>query len=48
VDLGLWEAKVLITGASRGIGREIARHYAESGADVVITCTGSPAPVVAR
>ncbi len=34
----LLEKKVaLITGAGRGIGREIARKYAEEGADVIIT-----------
>ena len=29
--------KALITGASRGIGADIARAYAEAGADLVLT-----------
>lgn len=30
---------VVIIGGNRGIGREIAQHYARSGDEVVITCT---------
>jgi 3-oxoacyl-[acyl-carrier protein] reductase len=36
MDLGLREAAVLITGGSRGIGYEIARHFASEGARVAI------------
>lgn len=36
--MGLLQGKVaIITGASRGIGRAIARKYAEEGADVILT-----------
>lgn len=31
-------ARVLITGANRGLGRELARHYAGSGHDVIACC----------
>lgn len=31
---------VLITGASRGLGREIALRFAERGADLVLTARG--------
>ena len=31
---------VVVIGGNRGIGREIARHYADAGHDVVITCRG--------
>jgi NAD(P)-dependent dehydrogenase (short-subunit alcohol dehydrogenase family) len=33
------EGSVVIIGGNRGIGRELAQHYAAAGADVVITCT---------
>lgn len=29
---------VVVVGGNRGIGREIAKHYADAGEDVVITC----------
>ncbi|MDQ2670255.1 MAG: SDR family oxidoreductase [Gemmatimonadota bacterium] len=29
---------VVVVGGNRGIGREIAKHYADGGAEVVITC----------
>jgi NAD(P)-dependent dehydrogenase (short-subunit alcohol dehydrogenase family) len=29
----------VVTGANRGIGREIARHYADAGAEVVVSAT---------
>lgn len=34
--------RALITGASRGIGRSIAEHYAAEGADVFLVATGLP------
>ncbi|ADB30898.1 short-chain dehydrogenase/reductase SDR [Kribbella flavida DSM 17836] len=37
MDLGLGAAKVLVTGASSGIGREAALGFAREGARVVIT-----------
>ncbi|MEV8638258.1 SDR family oxidoreductase [Streptosporangium sp. NPDC051023] len=37
MDLGLNGRTVIVTGASGGIGREIARGYAAEGADVVLT-----------
>lgn len=33
------EGCVLVIGGNRGIGREIAAHYADAGEEVVITCT---------
>ena len=30
-------ARVLITGASKGIGAEMARHFAAAGAEVVLS-----------
>ena len=32
--------KVIITGASRGMGRAIAERYADEGADLFLTATG--------
>jgi NAD(P)-dependent dehydrogenase (short-subunit alcohol dehydrogenase family) len=37
MDLGLRGRTVIVTGASGGIGRHIARGYAAEGADVVLT-----------
>jgi NAD(P)-dependent dehydrogenase (short-subunit alcohol dehydrogenase family) len=33
------EGCVVVIGGNRGIGREIAKHYADAGDEVVITCT---------
>jgi NAD(P)-dependent dehydrogenase (short-subunit alcohol dehydrogenase family) len=35
-DFDLSGSRVLVTGASRGLGREIARAMAAAGADVVV------------
>jgi NAD(P)-dependent dehydrogenase (short-subunit alcohol dehydrogenase family) len=37
--IGSGSGSVVVIGGNRGIGREIARHYAEAGDDVVITAT---------
>ena len=44
MDLGLSGAKVVVTGASRGIGRAIAQVFAEEGADLAI-CARPPEPL---
>lgn len=44
MDLGLDGAKVVVTGASRGIGRAIARTFAAEGADLAI-CARSAEPL---
>ena len=36
MDLGLSGMKALITGATKGIGRAVAEHFAAEGADVAI------------
>jgi short-subunit dehydrogenase len=36
-------SRVLITGASRGIGRDLARGFAAAGADVALVARGAPA-----
>ena len=33
------DGSVVVVGGNRGIGREIARHYADAGSEVVVTCT---------
>ncbi|GAA3443355.1 SDR family NAD(P)-dependent oxidoreductase [Planomonospora venezuelensis] len=42
MDLGLKGRTVIVTGATGGIGREIARGYAAEGADVVLTYRSTP------
>ncbi|MBG0820104.1 SDR family oxidoreductase [Planomonospora sp. ID91781] len=42
MDLGLKDRTVVVTGASGGIGREIARGYAAEGARVVLTYRSTP------
>lgn len=44
MELGLQGAKVIVTGASRGIGKAIAHTFANEGADVAI-CARSPEPL---
>ena len=34
MDLGISNKRVLITGASRGIGAEIARHFSKEGCQI--------------
>src|SRR5438309_9266031 len=46
MDLELTDKVALVTGASKGIGREVARHLAGEGADVVITAR-TPGPLEA-
>jgi 3-oxoacyl-[acyl-carrier protein] reductase len=43
VDLGLAGQIALVTGASKGIGREIAHDLARAGADLVIAARGAEA-----
>ncbi|WP_159942027.1 MULTISPECIES: SDR family NAD(P)-dependent oxidoreductase [unclassified Nocardiopsis] len=44
MDLGLSGARVLVTGASRGIGRAVAQVFAEEGADLAV-CARTPVPL---
>src|SRR5690625_1509475 len=44
MDLGLHGARVVVTGASRGIGRAIAQTFTEEGADLAI-CARSAEPL---
>ncbi|GAB3464006.1 SDR family oxidoreductase [Streptomonospora sediminis] len=44
MDLGLHGARVVVTGASRGIGRAIAHTFAEEGADLAL-CARSAEPL---
>ncbi len=40
MDLGLKNKRVLVTGSSRGIGFEIAKHFLQEGAKVIISSRG--------
>ena len=44
MDLGLAGSKAIVTGGSKGIGRETARILAEEGCDVAITARDRRSP----
>ena len=44
MDLGLAGMKAVITGATKGIGRAVAEHFAAEGTDVAI-CARNPGKV---
>lgn len=48
MDLGLTGRTVIVTGASGGLGRRIARAFAAEGADVVLTYHNSNVDLVAK
>mgnify|MGYP003997613087 FL=1 len=40
MDLGLKNKHVLVTGSSHGIGLEVAKHFLQEGARVIISSRG--------